>query len=81
MKQGLSHTIIDGKSNESKKGASNVNTSYALGGFTKEELKDIFTLNVETICDTHDLLGCTCTDEDEVEDEDANPKSKSPKVL
>ena len=28
--------------------------------FTKEELRDIFSLNADTSCDTHDLLGCPC---------------------
>jgi len=52
-KQGLSDSIVDGKMNEKK------------NSFTKEELKDIFSLSLGTLSETHDLLGCTtcCTDE------------------
>jgi DNA repair and recombination protein RAD54B len=28
--------------------------------FSPEELKDIFSINEETVCDTHDLSGCSC---------------------
>ena len=50
------------------------NTKQGLGGglmdaadssgnkfhFTKQDLKDLFSFNVETECETHDLLGCGC---------------------
>eukprot|EP01118_Nematostelium_gracile_P020096 TRINITY_DN9634_c0_g1_i2.p1 TRINITY_DN9634_c0_g1~~TRINITY_DN9634_c0_g1_i2.p1 ORF type:complete len:352 (-),score=104.22 TRINITY_DN9634_c0_g1_i2:14-1069(-) len=44
-KEGLSGSIVDGKKDKSN-------------SFTKEELKDIFTLNEDTLSDTHDLLDC-----------------------
>eukprot|EP01117_Protostelium_nocturnum_P012146 TRINITY_DN4455_c0_g2_i2.p1 TRINITY_DN4455_c0_g2~~TRINITY_DN4455_c0_g2_i2.p1 ORF type:complete len:842 (-),score=232.18 TRINITY_DN4455_c0_g2_i2:126-2303(-) len=45
-KQGLSNSVVDGKANEKK------------AHFTKEELRDLFSYNSDTICDTHDLLQC-----------------------
>jgi DNA repair and recombination protein RAD54B len=31
--------------------------------FSSEELKDLYRLRTETLCDTHDLLECNCTNE------------------
>nr|OQO07761.1 hypothetical protein B0A51_18269 [Rachicladosporium sp. CCFEE 5018] len=45
-KTGLADSIVDGKS-----GAS---------GFTREELRDLFTLDESPDCQTHKLLGCAC---------------------
>ncbi|KAK5128835.1 hypothetical protein LTR85_000168 [Meristemomyces frigidus] len=45
-KTGLADSIVDGKS-----GAS---------GFSKEELRDLFTLDESPDCQTHKLLGCKC---------------------
>jgi DNA repair and recombination protein RAD54B len=45
-KTGLADSIVDGKS-----GAS---------GFTKEELRDLFTFDEREGCQTHGLLGCEC---------------------
>lgn len=45
-KTGLADSIVDGKS-----GAS---------GFTKEELRDLFTFDEREGCQTHELLGCEC---------------------
>ena len=45
-KQSLSSSVMDG-------------TSDKKNVFTREELKDIFSLNLQTLCDTHDLLECT----------------------
>jgi DNA repair and recombination protein RAD54B len=45
-KTGLADSIVDGKS-----GAS---------GFTKEELRDLFTFDEREECQTHELLGCEC---------------------
>lgn len=45
-KTGLADSIVDGKS-----GAS---------GFTREELRDLFTLDDSPDCQTHKLLGCKC---------------------
>ena len=28
--------------------------------FTQEELRDLFSLREDTLCDTHDLVGCGC---------------------
>ncbi|XP_045027998.1 DNA repair and recombination protein RAD54B isoform X2 [Daphnia magna] len=48
LKQGLSGTIVDTRDSTQ-------------GHFTKEELKDLFTLREDTNCDTHDLIDCPCT--------------------
>ncbi|KAI9557966.1 RAD54B meiotic recombition protein [Daphnia sinensis] len=48
LKQGLSGTIVDTRDSTQ-------------GHFTKEELKDLFTLREDTNCDTHDLIDCSCT--------------------
>jgi len=45
-KTGLADSIVDGKS-----GAS---------GFTKDELRDLFTFDEREECQTHELLGCEC---------------------
>lgn len=45
-KLGLASKIMDQKGGSSS--------------FTKEELKDLFRLDTELSCQTHDLLGCTC---------------------
>lgn len=45
-KTGLADSIVDGKS-----GAS---------GFTKEELRDLFSFDEGEACQTHELLGCPC---------------------
>lgn len=45
-KSGLADSIVDGKS--------------GVGGFTKEELRDLFTLDESDDCQTHKILGCTC---------------------
>jgi DNA repair and recombination protein RAD54B len=33
--------------------------------FTKEELHDLFTLNTQSLCETHELLRCNCFAENE----------------
>lgn len=45
-KMGLADSVMDGKKNEAS--------------FSTAELKDLFRLEQQTICQTHDLLGCTC---------------------
>ena len=45
-KTGLSRSVVD--------------SALSKVHFSKDELKDIFTLNVHTDSDTHDLIGCTC---------------------
>lgn len=45
-KTGLADSVVDGKS-----GAS---------GFTREELRDLFTFDEGEACQTHELLGCAC---------------------
>lgn len=47
-KQGLSGAVVDAR--DSAKGPQ----------FSTEELKDLFSLNYESACGTHDLLGCQC---------------------
>ncbi|XP_060068607.1 DNA repair and recombination protein RAD54B-like [Ylistrum balloti] len=47
-KQGLSGAVM-----ESKAGKNDVQ-------FSREDLKDLFSLNVNTLCDTHELLCCDC---------------------
>lgn len=61
-KQGLSGTVADAKEKLKIE-------------FTREELKDLFTLHENTLCLTHDLLECTClTLEDEnVEECESEP--------
>lgn len=45
-KMGLADSVVDGKKNESS--------------FSPEELRDLFRLEVNPGCRTHDLLGCDC---------------------
>jgi DNA repair and recombination protein RAD54B len=45
-KMGLADSVVDGKKNESS--------------FSAEELRDLFRLDMEAGCQTHDLLGCDC---------------------
>lgn len=46
-KQGLSGAVIDARDTNEVQ-------------FSQEDLKDLFTMNEITDCDTHDLLSCTC---------------------
>lgn len=46
-KMGLADSVIDGKKSTTS-------------SFTKEELRDLFTLDQRRSCQTHDLLGCEC---------------------
>ncbi|KAK6524845.1 helicase [Arthrobotrys megalospora] len=55
-KQGLADSVMDQKA-----GGSN---------FTSAELKDLFRLDTETVCNTHDLLGCECGEIGELPGED-----------
>ncbi|RDW71267.1 hypothetical protein BP6252_07830 [Coleophoma cylindrospora] len=45
-KMGLADSVVDGKKNEAS--------------FSAEELRDLFRLNLDAGCQTHDLLGCDC---------------------
>jgi len=45
-KRGLADSVVDGKKNEAS--------------FSAEELKDLFRLDLNGGCQTHDLLGCDC---------------------
>ena len=45
-KSGLADSVVDGKKNESS--------------FSAEELRDLFRLDLNAGCQTHDLLGCGC---------------------
>lgn len=47
-KQGLSANVVDMKDDSKQH-------------FTLDELKALFAYRSDTLCDTHDLLGCTCT--------------------
>ena len=47
-KQGLSGVVVDARSSNTKL------------QFSPEELRDLFKLQEETMCGTHDLLNCTC---------------------
>lgn len=51
-KQGLGGGLMDG--------ADCSNKSSGQFHFTKQDLKDLFSFNLETQCETHDLLGCEC---------------------
>ncbi|KAI9652935.1 MAG: helicase [Trizodia sp. TS-e1964] len=46
-KQGLADSVMDNKASTSS--------------FSMRELKDLFSLDTESICQTHDLLGCCCS--------------------
>ena len=51
--------------------------------FTQEELRDLFSLREDTLCDTHDLVGCGCALRKEgVEEEldDITTQKKATKV-
>ncbi|XP_027053891.1 DNA repair and recombination protein RAD54B-like [Pocillopora damicornis] len=61
-KQGLSGTVADAK--ESVKIE-----------FSREELKDLFTLHENTLCLTHDLLQCTCLTTEDGSDEECQSES------
>ena len=43
-----------------KSGLSVGEGEIASGQFSKEELRDLFTLREDTECETHDLLQCSC---------------------
>jgi DNA repair and recombination protein RAD54B len=45
-KMGLADSVVDGKKNEAS--------------FTAEELRDLFRLNLNSVCQTHEFLGCDC---------------------
>jgi DNA repair and recombination protein RAD54B len=45
-KMGLADSVVDGKKNEAS--------------FTAQELRDLFRLNLNSACQTHELLGCDC---------------------
>ena len=45
-KMGLADSVVDGKKNDAS--------------FSAEELRDLFRLDLEASCQTHDLLGCDC---------------------
>jgi DNA repair and recombination protein RAD54B len=45
-KMGLADSVVDGKKNDAS--------------FSAEELRDLFRLNLQASCQTHDLLGCSC---------------------
>ncbi|XP_065891843.1 DNA repair and recombination protein RAD54B-like isoform X2 [Dysidea avara] len=47
-KLGLSEAVVD------------TDQSLHTTSFSKEELKDLFSLDESTMCNTHDLLNCTC---------------------
>ena len=49
-KQGL-NTVVDFK---------NEGCGGGVAKFSLEDLKDLFSLHDNTLCDTHDLLGCDC---------------------
>lgn len=59
-KQGLADSIIDSKSSAS--------------AFTQAELKDLFTLDEETSCQTHDLMACPCGGKGYIAGEDEKKK-------
>lgn len=48
-KQSLSRNVI-------------IDTFESSKGFSRDDLKAVFTLNEHTSCDTHDLIGCRCAD-------------------
>lgn len=59
-KQGLSGAVMDLKNKREAQ-------------FSREELRDLFSLNENTICDTHDLIKCQCDGRDDTGTSEANP--------
>jgi len=58
------------------------NEDFDLTRFTDEDLKDIFTLDENTNCNTHDLLACSCAGtgvlpQEEVDEEDVVDDEKT----
>jgi len=47
--------------------------------FSLEELKDVFTLHEDTLCNTHDLLNCACCSEDTSPESKGGAKEKKQK--
>nr|POE86529.1 dna repair and recombination protein rad54b [Quercus suber] len=64
-KTGLADSIVDGKG--------------SVSGFSREELRDLFTLDESTGCQTHKILGCACNDtgivDPEINDEPLSPRN------
>lgn len=61
-KQGLSGTVADAKDSVKVE-------------FSREELKDLFTLHENTLCLTHDLLQCPCLTTEDESGEECQPQS------
>ncbi|KLO18384.1 hypothetical protein SCHPADRAFT_899782 [Schizopora paradoxa] len=68
-KLGLSDSLM-GKGSSDNGGKSKSNS------FTSKELRDLFTVQLQTSCHTHELLGCDCMNEADRE-EDGSTKSDS----
>lgn len=73
MKMGLADSVVDGKKSTTS-------------AFSKEELRDIFTLDRRETCQTHDLLGCACAQDgapiddgqvDDVEQDEDLPEAEA----
>jgi len=52
------------------KGASDGGGKSKSNSFTSKELRDLFSVQLQTTCHTHELLGCNCLNEDDHEDEE-----------
>jgi DNA repair and recombination protein RAD54B len=63
MKMGLANAVVDNKASASS--------------FSKEELRDLFRLDEREGCQTHDILGCTCSGTGVAEVEDLVMDEKS----
>jgi len=53
-KEGLFNAVVD---------ANRMTKDSMKMRFTKEDLRDIFSYNEHTLCDTHELFGCHCVDQ------------------
>ncbi|KAF8317932.1 hypothetical protein DL93DRAFT_2186416 [Clavulina sp. PMI_390] len=52
-KMGLSESLIGGVGEDASRGAKG-------DSFSRDELRDLFSVNMTTSCGTHDLIGCRC---------------------
>lgn len=75
-----SNTSSNAGATSSKGSKNSKDSSSALGvsSFSAEDLKDVFSVNKKTLCDTHDISGCQCTASSKKKS--ANPTKPAPKL-
>lgn len=58
----LDEASVDGEGDDSaSKRSKSESTQMSASSFSLEDLQDVFSINLGTRCDTHDISGCTCT--------------------